>query len=46
MTKLDLKKTTEVKGGKQGPSDRRCDRLYRRGMNGSVSAIDRFLRIC
>ncbi|WP_166386917.1 hypothetical protein [Polaribacter sp. 11A2H] len=46
MTKLDLKKTTEVKGGKQGPSDRRCDRLARRGINGSDRAWDTFLRIC
>lgn len=44
MIKLDLKTTTEIKGG--GPSPRRWDRLYRRGMNGSVSAIERFLRIC
>lgn len=44
MKKLNLKTISKIKGG--GPSARRCDRLYRRAMNGSESAGDTFLRIC
>ncbi|WP_218599727.1 hypothetical protein [Polaribacter sp. NJDZ03] len=48
MTKLDLKTTTEVKGGKKGPTGRRCARLFRRGygIGGSDSAARRYDRIC
>lgn len=44
MTKLELKTTSKVIGGE--PSGRRCDRLMRRGTNGSASAGDTWYRIC
>ncbi|WP_445957784.1 hypothetical protein [Yeosuana sp.] len=45
MKKLDLQESSNVIGGR-APSARRCDRLYRRAVNGSDSALDTYLRIC
>ena len=44
MRKLDLTENSKVIGGE--PSGRRCDRLMRRGTNGSDSAFDTWMRIC
>ena len=44
MKKLELKTTSKITGGE--PSDRRCDRLIRRYLNGSDSAGQTWQRIC